>query len=108
MDDPDAPGKTFVHWVLWNLEVHDGKAIIDEGISRRASCCQQGINDLGRIGYDGPCPPKGHGIHHYHIKVYALDTRLSLPHSTTKDMLLSSMENHIVGQTEIVGLFERK
>ena len=108
MDDPDAPGKTFVHWVLWNLDVNGDEVKIDEGLSRDASCCEQGLNDFGNIGYDGPCPPQGHGVHHYHIKVYALDTKLNLPPKATKKDLEDAMKGHILSHVELMGLFERK
>ena len=108
MDDPDAPIGTFVHWVLWNLKVTGDRVELKEGIPRQASCCEQGINDFGKVGYDGPCPPRGHGIHHYHIKVYALDTDLKLPPKSTKKALESAMRGHIVSQAELVGLFERR
>jgi len=108
MDDPDAPVGTFVHWILWNLIVDGDEVKIDEGLPRKASCCEQGINDFGRIGYDGPCPPRGHGVHHYHIKVYALDTKLNLPSKATKKALENAMKGHILSQVELVGLFERK
>jgi len=108
MDDPDAPVGTFVHWVLWNLKVAGDEVRVEEGLSRKASCCEQGINDFGRIGYDGPCPPRGHGIHHYHIKVYALDMEPNLPSKASKRDLENAMKGHILSQVELIGLFERK
>ncbi len=55
----------------------------------------------------GPCPPVGHGVHHYHFKIYALDTTLDLPQNTTKEDLLEAMEGHIIEETEVVGLYKR-
>jgi len=107
-DDPDAPGGTFVHWVLYglsgkvrglpqnlekNLELSDGS--------------RQGKNDFGGIGYGGPCPPPGHGIHRYFFKVYALDEMPGLPPGATKGELVAAMEGHILAQAEVMGRFER-
>jgi len=109
MDDPDAPMGTFVHWVAWNIElVYE----IPERIPKEYSVTQplslnQGKNSARQTGYMGPCPPVGHGVHHYHFKLYALDITLDLPQDTTKEDLLKAMEGHIVEQTEIVGLYRR-
>ena len=67
----------------------------------------QGTNSWPHIGYDGPCPPEGHGMHYYHFKLYALDAMLNLKPKATKDELLKAMKGHIIGQTEIIGLYER-
>ncbi|RME80238.1 MAG: YbhB/YbcL family Raf kinase inhibitor-like protein [Methanobacteriota archaeon] len=99
MDDPDAPGGTWVHWVAWNIPIGN----IEEGT--RAGV--KGKNSWGKLGYGGPCPPRGHGIHHYHFKVYALDSQLTLAEGTTKEELLKAMEEHIVGEAELVGLYSR-
>lgn len=93
-DDPDAPGRTWVHWVVFNiLPDTDGSGV-------------QGINDFGKIGYGGPCPPPGKP-HRYFFKLYALDTILPLKKGMTKDALLEAMEGHILAETELVGLYKR-
>ncbi len=109
MDDPDAPMGTFVHWVAWNVELVDE---IPEMIPKEYSITHpltlnQGKNSAQQTGYMGPCPPVGHGVHHYHFKLYALDTTLDLPQNTTKDDLLKAMEGHIIEKAEIVGLYKR-
>jgi hypothetical protein len=60
------------------------------------------------IGYRGPAPPKGHGVHHYHFKLYALDAVLSLKPAMTKDALLKAIYGHIIGTGELIGTYERK
>ncbi len=107
MDDPDAPIGTFVHWVAWNIEVTGNSVEIPEAVPRSTSTMLQGINDFGKAGYDGPCPPPGHGKHHYHFKIYALDTVLNLSGRVKKKDLERAMKGHILGQTEIVGLYGR-
>ncbi|MDD2565628.1 MAG: YbhB/YbcL family Raf kinase inhibitor-like protein [Candidatus Gracilibacteria bacterium] len=103
MDDPDAPAGTFVHWVAWNIPASN----IEEE-SSRFSKYSEGINSASVKGYIGPCPPIGHGVHHYHFKVFALDTTLDLVGNVDKEKLLKEMTGHILSSGEIVGLFERK
>ncbi len=110
VDDPDAPMKTFVHWVAWNIEPTDS---IPEGIPTSKEVTSpvnmiQGKNDGKGTGYMGPCPPKGHGVHHYHFKLYALDTKLDLKPGSTKKKLLKAMEDHIVEKAELIGTYERR
>ena len=69
MDDPDAPGGTWTHWLLWDVPAHVYSLPETSGQARWES----GKNDFGRPGYGGPCPPKGHGVHRYHFTLYALD-----------------------------------
>lgn len=110
VDDPHAPIGTFVHWIAWNIPPVDR---IPEGIPKmerieKPLSMFQERNDFGRIGYDGPCPPRGHGIHHYHFKIYALDTFLDLQPGSKKEDLEKAMKGHIVGFGELVGIFERR
>jgi hypothetical protein len=103
-DDPDAPrAEPWVHWVLYKIpaSVHS----LDEGHSGGAV---EGANDFGNRGYGGPAPPRGHGVHHYHFKLYALDEPLALEPGATKKQLLDAMEEHILGQGDLVGTYERK
>ena len=110
MDDPDAPVGTWVHWVAWNITptttipeaVPKTRNTVKDGIS-----FTQGINDFHKIGYGGPCPPKGHGDHHYHIKVYALDTTLNLSGNVTKQILEKAMKGHILAWGEAVAVYSR-
>ncbi len=68
---------------------------------------RQGINDFGWVGYGGPCPPPGHGPHHYHFKLYALDRQVSLEPGATKAELETALEDHILAWTELIGTYER-
>ncbi len=67
----------------------------------------EGKNDFGMTGYDGCMPPRGHGVHHYHFKVYALDTELDAPAGMSKDDLLTAMEEHVLDEGELIGTYER-
>ena len=65
-------------------------------------------NDFKKIGYGGPCPPPGHGVHRYYFKVYALDSELGLAAGATKGDLVKAMDGHIMAQGQIMGTYERK
>ena len=109
VDDPDAPIGTFVHWVAWNIPPISE---IPEGLPKKEEITSpvemvQGKNDFGRIGYNGPCPPRGHGVHHYHFKVYVLDTKLNLKPGSKKRDLEKAMKGHIIQQGELIGIYER-
>jgi Raf kinase inhibitor-like YbhB/YbcL family protein len=99
VDDPDAPGSTWVHWIVWNIPVtHHLKENHNPGI--------EGINDFKKEQYGGPCPPSG--THRYFFKIYALDTILLLPSGSTKAALEKVMSEHIIGFGELIGLYKKK
>jgi len=113
-DDPDAPvAEPWVHWVIYGLSPE--LTSLPEGIPAQSQIDQpvkalQGKNSWssGRtIGYRGPAPPPGHGTHHYHFKLYALDQPLNLPAGVDKKRLLKAMEGHIIAEGELVGTYER-
>ncbi|WP_297477854.1 YbhB/YbcL family Raf kinase inhibitor-like protein [Thermococcus sp.] len=108
VDDPDAPGGTFTHWIAWNVPPlgEIPKGVPREGVVEAPIRMVQGLNDFGSVGYSGPCPPRGKP-HHYHFKVYALDTTLDLPPGSTRKELERAMEGHVVQWGEIVGLYGR-
>jgi hypothetical protein len=102
-DDTDAPTqKPFVHWVAYKIP--PDRRELPEGSTEGAL---EGKNDFGEVGYDGCMPPRGHGVHHYHFKVYALDTELDAPAGLSKDELLGAMEGHVLDAGELVGTYER-
>ncbi|MBN1914757.1 MAG: YbhB/YbcL family Raf kinase inhibitor-like protein [Parachlamydiales bacterium] len=98
VDDPDAPGKTWVHWVVYNIPLQN---IIEEDSVPGT----EGINDFQRTRFGGPCPPSG--THRYFFKLYALDRVLSLQQGASKEMLEQAMKGHILEQAEIIGLYKR-
>jgi hypothetical protein len=110
-DDPDAPiNEPWVHWVLYKIPA--GVTDLPEGVQvsprpPRPAGARQGPNTAGHAGYDGPAPPRGHGIHRYHFKVYALDAELDLDEGADKAALLAAMEGHVLDQGELVGTYSR-
>ena len=106
MDDPNAPGGLWVHWVLYALPA--GTRGLAQGVAKDpqlADGARQGRNDFGKIGYNGPCPPKG-AAHRYFIKLYALDSKTSLKPGATKDELERAIKGHILARAELVGRFQ--
>ncbi|HKI16740.1 MAG TPA: YbhB/YbcL family Raf kinase inhibitor-like protein [Isosphaeraceae bacterium] len=111
VDDPDAPTKEpWVHWVIYNLP--STLSELAEGITPIAHApvapgVVQGKNSWNSVGFQGPAPPKGHGIHHYYFRLYALDTSLRLPEGLDKAGLLKRMEGHIVSEAVLMGTYHR-
>ena len=107
LDDPDAPGGVFTHWVLFNLS-SDVRSL-PEGVpklDRLENGGIQGVNDFDEIGYNGPCPPPGKP-HTYRFILYALDTELNLSPGATKDEVIKAMEGHIVEKTGLNGEYSK-
>ena len=105
-DDPDAPIGTWVHWVVYNIP--DNVTAFPENVPPHKSVMGnilQGMTDFRRIGYGGPCPPRG--THRYYFKIYALDTMLNLPAGATKRELLRAMEGHILVEGQLMGRYGR-
>lgn len=100
VDDPDAPGGTFDHWVAWNIPG------TTKSLPEGAKVKDQGVNSYGEKHYKGPCPPPGKP-HRYFFKLYALDTSLTIPDGVTKAQILKAIEGHVIAKAEIMGTFQR-
>lgn len=106
-DDPDAPGQTWVHWVIYNIPVDSDS--LNENVptdKKLKNGILQGENDFGQIGYGGPCPPPG-PAHRYLFKLYALDKKVDLSPGASKEDLLDTMEGHIIAQDKLMGKFSK-
>lgn len=106
-DDPDAPSGTWVHWVMYDIppkfsELSEGVPTTE--VTPRGA--KQGMNDFKRLGYGGPCPPRG-DAHRYFFRIYALDIAPGLPAGATRADLQRAIEGHVLEQGELVGLYER-
>lgn len=108
VDDPDAPAGVFTHWIAWNVppagEIPEG--IPKDGVVNAPLKMVQGVNDFGKLGYDGPCPPEGQ-MHRYYFRVYALDTTLDLEPGASRKELEKAMEGHVIQYGEIMGVYGR-
>lgn len=101
LDDPDAPGGSYVHWIAWNIPP-GATGFAENSV---AAGTQQGVSGSGTPGYEGSCPPRGESAHRYVFRLYALDISLSLPASTSKAGLEAAMAGHVLVQTELIGLY---
>jgi Raf kinase inhibitor-like YbhB/YbcL family protein len=111
VDDPDAPTpQPWVHWVVYNIPANTTN--LPEAVPAeeplKTPAATQGKNDFGNVGYGGPMPPPGHGTHHYHFKLYALNAPLNLKTGAKKKELLDAMKGKIIAQGELIGTYERK
>jgi Raf kinase inhibitor-like YbhB/YbcL family protein len=103
VDDPDAPSGVFTHWAAFDIPARKRSIGAGERIGTEA------VNDFGKPGYGGPCPPKGHGPHHYHFKLYALGVeRLGLDANAKIAEVESEAAKHALGKGELMGTYERK
>jgi Raf kinase inhibitor-like YbhB/YbcL family protein len=98
MEDPDAVNGTFDHWVIWNISP-------TETIKENSAPGLQGRNSAGNFCYTGPCPPNG--VHHYNIKVFALDSMLGLEVGASKTKVLTVMEGHVIASGVLMGLYKK-
>ncbi|MGZ6092204.1 MAG: YbhB/YbcL family Raf kinase inhibitor-like protein [Polyangiales bacterium] len=108
VEDPDAPSPMpFVHWLVYGIPVSTAemRAGIEEDTPILGA--RQGKTTMRHQHYDGPAPPPGHGMHHYHFQVFALDTTLDLEPGTGRTELLDAMEGHVIAAGDLIGTFER-
>jgi Raf kinase inhibitor-like YbhB/YbcL family protein len=98
VDDPDAPMKTWIHWVVYDIPPVG--SIAEDSVPGK-----QGANDFGRLDWGGPCPPSGK--HRYYFRIYALDSMLGLNEGVDRRTLEKAMEGHVLGKAELVGLYKR-
>ena len=101
--DPDAPGRPFTHWVVFNMPGAT-TGLVEGGPPPSGSV--EGDNDFRSTGYRGPCPPPG-SPHHYHFKVYALDATLSLRSGAAEQAFEDAIKGHVIASGEVVGTFKR-
>ncbi|RIA45471.1 YbhB/YbcL family Raf kinase inhibitor-like protein [Dichotomicrobium thermohalophilum] len=106
VEDPDAPGGTFRHWAIYNLdpertELHES---IETGPER--GDLRVGVNDFGNHYYDGPAPPPGDPPHHYHFRLLALDVpSLSIPAQAGADEIADEARKHVIEEAELVATY---
>ena len=101
MDDPDAPGGSFTHWIVWNIDPKTNE--IGQGGAPAGAI--QGRNDFGKSGYGGPCPPSG--THRYYFRIFTLDRMLDLKSSAKRAELDSAIRGHVLAKAELMGRYSR-
>jgi Raf kinase inhibitor-like YbhB/YbcL family protein len=103
--DPDAPMGSWVHWVLYNLPANVTELPADTpATATLENGAMQGVNDAGKSGYQGPCPPPG-PIHHYHFRLYALDNELDLVAGAKASQVEQALTGHVLASADLVGTF---
>lgn len=108
VEDPDAPGGTFIHWVLYDLRPGTGK--LPENVppsGELADGARQGRNSFGQVGYGGPCPPPG-PAHRYFFRLYALNGKTGLNAGASRTDLDRAMRGHVLAQAEWMGRYKRQ
>jgi hypothetical protein len=100
-EDPDAPSGTFTHWVLYDVPASM------ERLGEGASVGKAGVNDFGKAGFGGPCPPRKDNAHHYRFHVYALDVESLGPAGLSKQDASKAMKGHVLAEGELTGVYKR-
>jgi hypothetical protein len=101
LDDPDAPSGTFTHWVVWNI----APTTKEFPMGAAPSGAVQGLNNFGKSGYGGPCPPSGQ--HRYYFRVYALDVEVKLAAGASREALEKAMHGHVLAQGTLMGTYRK-
>jgi Raf kinase inhibitor-like YbhB/YbcL family protein len=110
VDDPDAPARTWVHWVLYDVPAT--LSALPENVAKTERLKElggavQGKSDFKRVGYGGPCPPPG-PAHRYYFKLYALGARLGLPAGASKQDVERAMDGHVLATAQLMGTYARQ
>ncbi len=96
MDDPDAPGGVFTHWLIWNIDP-ETQEIKEDSVPAGSV---EGKNSGGDLGYYPPCPPSG--IHRYFFRLYALSTEINLPSGSNRAELERAMSGYVIGEARFM------
>ncbi|HEY8509526.1 MAG TPA: YbhB/YbcL family Raf kinase inhibitor-like protein [Steroidobacteraceae bacterium] len=108
VEDPDAPRGTFRHWAVYDIPPDAGRIPEGAGSREQRNGLKMGVNDFGHARYDGPQPPPGHGTHHYHFRLFALDVpELDVPAGCSAREVLEAARAHSIAEAEVMGTFER-
>jgi Raf kinase inhibitor-like YbhB/YbcL family protein len=106
VDDPDAPVGTWNHWLLWDIPA--STHALPQGF-KAGQAGVSGTNDFGKLGYGGPCPPKGHGPHRYYFKLYAVKaSSLGLPIGAKRAELDRALQGRVLAEAQSMGRYERR
>ena len=104
-DDPDAPAVTWHHWAAYDLPSTVTELAL--GAARNKNI-KQAVNDFRKMGYGGPCPPDGHGPHHYHFRLLALSTdHLSAKTNASCPEVEREARKYAIAEATLVGWYER-
>jgi Raf kinase inhibitor-like protein, YbhB/YbcL family len=109
VEDPDAPGGTFIHWLLYDIPIKITS--LPEGIPKEARVKDigfQGINDFEEIGYNGPCPPVTHKPHRYYFNLYAIKEQTGLKEGAKVRELMRKIQGKTMEKASYMGIYGRR
>jgi len=105
VDDPDAPGGAFVHWLVYGIPPGTTELTEHQQPAKKiGNGARQGVNGFGGLGYGGPQPPSG--THRYIFHLYALDTDTDMPAGLSRQELDGAIEGHVIEETELMGRYQ--
>lgn len=108
VSDADAPSGTWYHWAIYDLPPHTAKLPEHAKASGLGPGVHEAVNDFGKPGYGGPCPPVGHGVHRYRFRLLALDvTKLGLAIKATARQVEAQVQEHCLAEADLVGTYSR-
>jgi Raf kinase inhibitor-like YbhB/YbcL family protein len=108
VEDPDAPSGTFRHWAAYDIPANLRSLDAGAGDSP-GNAFAQALNDFGKPGYGAPCPPPGHGRHHYVFRLFALDVaKLGVPANASAADVEKEANQHAIGRAQLTGVYERR
>jgi Raf kinase inhibitor-like YbhB/YbcL family protein len=108
VEDPDAPRGTFRHWAAYDIPADARRLTEGAGSREQGAALRMATNDFGNPHYDGPQPPRGHGTHHYHFRLFAVDVpELEVPDECGAREVLEAARAHALAEADVVGTFER-
>ena len=106
MDDRDAPGGTWTHWLVWDIPANTRSLSAE---TEKVQGVKSGTNDFGKRGYGGPCPPRGRGAHRYFFRVFALNAvSLGVPEGAGRASVEEAIHKHVIAEGSFMGRYERK
>lgn len=108
VSDADAPAGTWYHWAIFDLPATTTQLAEGQPREARAGGVRQAITDFRRAGYGGPCPPRGHGTHHYTFHLIALDVAaLAVPERADCRAVHRACGDHAIAEARLTGIFAR-
>jgi Raf kinase inhibitor-like YbhB/YbcL family protein len=107
-EDPDAPlPKPFVHWLVYGIPAGATTYPLDAATGSLSTVPSKvGKNSKGKLAFAGATPPPGHGVHHYHFEVFALDTELPFSAGADRETVVAAMKGHVLASGEVIGTYE--
>ncbi|MGE4232509.1 MAG: YbhB/YbcL family Raf kinase inhibitor-like protein [Bacteriovoracia bacterium] len=108
VEDPDAPGKEpFIHWIVYHIPASTNELPEGFGNSEPPAPFKFAKNSFGKFNYGGPLPPRGHGLHHYHFRVYALSHPVDIEPTINRSSLLKAIRGYVLLSATLIGTYER-